>query len=82
MLAHLLVKSFGSIWYIREKCNHKVKLVSKVSKLLYSMYNYENNSSVSWRASFKNEPTFPHGIRGVFISSGAIIGNDCVIFQQ
>src|SRR5699024_11656176 len=31
---------------------------------------------------FASEPFFPHGITGIFISQGAKIGKDAVIFQQ
>ena len=31
---------------------------------------------------FKGNATFPHGITGIFISIGAKIGKDCVIFHQ
>lgn len=33
-------------------------------------------------ARFASTPTFPHGVTGIFISSGAVIGKDCVIFHQ
>jgi serine O-acetyltransferase len=33
-------------------------------------------------ASFDSQPIFPHGIKGIFVSSGAKIGKACVIFQQ
>lgn len=33
-------------------------------------------------AKFDGRPCFPHGILGVFISRGATIGKDCVVFQQ
>ena len=29
-----------------------------------------------------SKPVFPHGINGVFLSGGSIIGKNCVIFQQ
>ena len=31
---------------------------------------------------FESKPVFPHGINGIFISGGAKIGKNCVIFQQ
>lgn len=33
-------------------------------------------------SKFANAPIFPHGVTGIFISSGAVIGKDCVIFHQ
>lgn len=40
------------------------------------------NSEIPLSAKFADCPVFPHGIRGVFISSGAEIGRNCCIFQQ
>ena len=42
----------------------------------------ENGANIALEADIKGTPTFPHGISGVFISRGASIGKDCVIFQQ
>lgn len=39
-------------------------------------------SSIGMKTEFANDPTFPHGISGVFISQGAKIGKDAVIFQH
>lgn len=49
---------------------------------VYSFYQYENNSSVAWNSIFKGTPCLPHGMKSIFISGGAIIGRNCVIFQQ
>jgi serine O-acetyltransferase len=32
--------------------------------------------------AFEATPAFPHGLHGIFISQGAVIGSGCVIFQQ
>ena len=32
--------------------------------------------------SISNRIVFPHGLSGVFISNGAVVGDGCVIFQQ
>jgi serine O-acetyltransferase len=82
MIARLLVKPFGSVWSLKEKCSSSNRLLSKISKLIYGFYQYENNSSVAWNSKFKSEPCFPHGMKGIFVSGGARVGCDCVIFQQ
>ncbi len=82
MIARILVKPFRSVWLLKENCFSKNKLLSKVSKLIYGLYQYENNSSIAWNSRFKSEPCFPHGMKSIFISGGALIGNNCVIFQQ
>lgn len=33
-------------------------------------------------ADFLNKPLFPHGYTGIYISGGAKVGMNCVIFQQ
>lgn len=40
------------------------------------------NSWIGYKARFANKPTFPHGYTGIFISHGATIGKDCVIYHQ
>jgi len=40
------------------------------------------NSWIGYNSKFKNKPFFPHGPRGIFVSGGASIGMDAVIFQQ
>lgn len=46
------------------------------------MYQYENGSAIAWNASFAGAPCFPHGMKSIFVSGGAKIGKDCVLFQQ
>ena len=46
------------------------------------MYQYENNSYIAWDSTFGGEPCVPHGEKGIFISGGAKIGKNCIIFQQ
>ncbi len=70
------------IWKVRNKAISSSGLL----KLLYT-YKYNRllrrlNSEIPLSATFASEPTFPHGMKGIFVSSGAIIGDNCVIFQQ
>jgi len=80
MLAKLLVMPFGSIWNLRSK--YQSSVISKVAKLIYEIYQYENGSSIAWNAKFDSEPCFPHGMKSIFVSGSARIGKNCVIFQQ
>lgn len=82
MIARILIKPFGSVWLLKKRCFSKNRLISKVSKLMYSLYQYENNSSIAWNSRFKSEPCFPHGMKSIFVSGAAQIGSNCVIFQQ
>lgn len=81
MIARLLIAPLG-IWKVKKKCNSNARFVNRVARLLYGFYQHEYNSSVSWKAKFGSEPCFPHGMKGVFVSGAAVIGKNCVIFQQ
>lgn len=82
MISKLLVKLCGNIWRVKSACNSQSTLLSKMAKILYESYQYENSSSIAWNSKFSSEPCLPHGIKGIFISGGAKIGHNCVIFQQ
>ena len=40
------------------------------------------NSGISLSSDIKGPLTLPHGLTGIFISRGAVIGKECVIFHQ
>lgn len=82
MLARIIIKAFGSVWNAKRLCVEGNTLVRKIAKAVYDAYQYENNSSVAWNSKFAGEPTFPHGMKCIFISGGAKIGKNCIIFQQ
>lgn len=55
----------------------------KTMLLNWYEYSLEKKSSyIGYSAVFSNNPCFPHGISGIFISIDATIGKNCVIFQQ
>jgi len=83
MIARLAVKAFGSVWKLKRLClDVDQPLLKKLLINVYGLYQYENNSSVAWNATFKGIPCFPHGMKSIFISGGATIGRNCIIFQQ
>lgn len=83
MLGRILTIPFGSIWELKNICNKRgAGVVRRFAKFVYQLYQYENNSSVAFNSTFASEPCFPHGMKGIFISGGAKIGKNCVIFQQ
>lgn len=54
-------------WY----CRHQYgKLMAK------------NNADISFGCQLGENPTFPHSFSGIYISEGAKIGKNCVIFHQ
>lgn len=42
----------------------------------------KHNADIPCKTEFAGAPIFPHGLSGIYISTGAKIGRDCVIFQQ
>lgn len=42
----------------------------------------ENGANIPIETRFEGHPFFPHGLNGIFISQGAVIGENCTIFQQ
>lgn len=67
-------------WALRRRASSKI--TGWFAKLLYRSLINRYNGFIPLSVEFANKPVFPHGIRGVFISSRAKIGNNCVIFQQ
>lgn len=83
MLTELLVRSAGGFFEFRNMVNHRRSGISRrIYSNVYYRYLEQHGSSVGLDTVFKNRPCFPHGINGVFISGGAVIGKDCVIFPN
>ena len=68
-------------WKLRNIAN-KNKIASSIGLLLYNSLINRYNSFIPLSVEFLNKPCFPHGIRGIFISGGAKIGSNCVIFHH
>lgn len=83
MFTRAVVKLFGGIWAIRRKYRStRIKFLARMYEALYLYFLKLNGSWISLSARIDGEPCFPHGIYGVFISGGAVIGTNCVIFQH
>ena len=83
MIAKLLLKPFGSLWNLKEKCNSDASsALLKIYRGIYSMYQYENAAHIAHNSTFASEPCLPHGERGIFVSGDARIGKNAIIFQQ
>ncbi len=65
-------------WSVREKA----MAGSLLAKLRYPRLQMLHGCSIPFSVQFGSRPSFPHGLSGIFISQGAVIGSDCVIFQQ
>ena len=42
----------------------------------------QHNANIPYTTQIANAPIFPHGLSGIYISAGAKIGQNCVIFHQ
>lgn len=71
-----------TIWDLRSRITKKNSIINYIRKVHYYRLIERHNSFVPLEADFKDQPTFPHGINGVFISAGASIGRNCTIFHQ
>lgn len=76
---YVLVK-FKNVWNVKKYINDK-NLSSGIYTSFYIDYFNKHNSYIGINTKFKNIPYFPHGISGIFISDGAYIGKDTIIFQ-
>ena len=71
-------------WY---KLKQKI-LKTRIKGIKYLYIQYYRSilrnhcSHVGIHSSFQSEPILPHGLYGIFISNGATIGKNCVIFHQ
>jgi serine O-acetyltransferase len=82
MLAKLIIDRLGGFWALKAKIKNSSGLKRKLLTFLYRTYLYENSADISINAEFADTPCMPHGERGVFISGGAKVGKNAIIFQQ
>lgn len=79
----LLVKFRGGIWAVQQAAaGGGSKVWRRLNRLLFDRFMWSNGSYFGTRATVLGPPTFPHGIRGIFVSNGATIGEGATIFQQ
>lgn len=84
-LKKLLLKNESTeyFWYLRNKTLKAKNIICRV----FYHYKYRKlmkayGCSIPLDASIEGMPTFPHGLYGIFISQGAVIGRGVVIFHQ
>lgn len=68
-------------WNLRENAK-KPGFRGYLSKQKYHKLVDHYNAVIPLKANFGGKPVLPHGINGIFISSGAKIGQNCTIFHQ
>ena len=81
MFLYYMIRRFWGFWHLYNNLNRKW-ILSSLTTILWNYYMSVQSGYVGKNAVFKNEPCFPHGQKGVFISGGAKIGENCVIYQN
>ena len=67
----------------REKIlNSKSKLLKFIYLRKYNILLKKNNAIIPLSTKLGKNIVFPHGINGILLSSGTIIGDNCTIFHQ
>lgn len=69
----------NNIWLIFKSYKEKPTYWKKV---LWNKYMELHAASISIDAQIASPLILPHGVSGIFITQSAIIGKDCVVFQQ
>jgi len=70
-------------WKLRSNAkNSKSKLRRYYNVFLLNKYHAKFNAMIPLSAQIAGMPYFPHGLNGIFVSTDAKIGKDCVIFHQ
>lgn len=82
MIGRLLIKPFGTIWQLKERCRNSSGLSGGLYRFLYHYYQFEHGSAIAYNAEFASTPLLPHGTKQIVITGDVRIGKNCVIFQQ
>ncbi len=82
MIARLLVRPFGSIWKLKDRCKRNDSFLHKFYIFLYNWYQYEHGSAISYKAQFDGTPILPRGTKQIIITDDVRIGKNSTIYQQ
>jgi len=74
--------SANKYWSIRKKYEKTHGFVKKYYKNKWAKLMRDYGACIPLDAQLSQTCVFPHGICGIFVSEGAMIGENCVIFQQ
>lgn len=69
---------YGGFWNYRA---HLIKS-NRIRTRLYDMYLELNCASIGLKSKFTSKPIMPHGLHGIHISDGAVLGKDVTIMQN
>lgn len=68
---------YGGFWMFKKK----VKLTG-IRCMMYYHYLENNCAYIGPDSKFEGDPMCPHGLHGIHVSNGAVIGEGCTIMQQ
>ena len=73
----------AEFWKHREKArSSRTSLMRKYHRWRAAKICYKNGSSIPDTAQIDGRIIMPHGMSGIFVSKGAVIGKNCTAFQQ
>jgi serine O-acetyltransferase len=70
------------LWELREKAICSKGISRDFWIILYNRYLHNYGADIPLEARIMSRPKLPHDAYGIFISKGATIGVNCVIFQH
>lgn len=83
MIITLIINKLGGYNKIRQRyVDAKSKYIKSFYLLLNRGLEMETNSYLPFENEIAGPVNFPHGVCGIFISGGAVIGDNCTIYQQ
>jgi serine O-acetyltransferase len=83
MIFSVLTNKLGGYYNLRNRfINSNSKFLKKGYLFINRGYQHETNSFLPFYNTIKGPINFLHGTYGIFISSGAVIGKNCTIYQQ
>jgi serine O-acetyltransferase len=83
MFFYPFVKKLGGFHGLRTKYQQtKLPFMKNFYLFLNRGFQHETNSYLPFETKIAGPIYFVHGIYGIFISGGAVIGKNCILFQQ
>jgi len=79
----IILSAEADFWKIKDKLTKASKKTTR--DFYYGAYLKIMEKHGNWighRSKFEGTPVFPHGMKGIWISQGARIGKDCIIYQH
>jgi len=81
LLSAYYIARFGGLWNLKRHIQSQ-RAPDPRMLAAYERYLARFGCWIGYDAEFAGEPCFPHGLYGVFVSGGARIGRNAVIFHQ